>query len=261
MGQGKRYKESFLKEYKKIIIFTIVLISIGLFWILMQTLSKYILTRKDIGEIHPSNFYFESNVQENNLYMWNGKDEYVIDIDLKNYEDEFRFSSFNIPYEISISTEADIDVITKINDVQASEGIIKGSKNEKKSDNIQLTISPKEKEILDDFTIKLKISSKSPYVKEIEGNLNIKIIRNSDYEINLVSENDYEKLLIKTNSYSGNIKIKYDTTKIMPYDFNKITNEGEIILNVEEKQNYQEEFIKLTSDTNIELGRDIIVEN
>lgn len=260
MRKGKMYKRNFFKEYKKIIVFTTVLISIVIFWILMQTLAKYILKRKDVSEIHPSNFYFESNIQENNSYIWNGKDEYIIDIDLKNYEDDLRFSSFDISYEISISTEADIDVITKINDVQATEGIIKGENNEKNSNKITLIINKNKTDITDDLKIKLMITSKSPYTKTIEGNLNIKIVDNSDYEINLESKSDYEKLLIKTNNYSGNIKIKYDTTKVMPYDFSKITNEGEFMLVVEKNQNYQEEFIKLISGEQIELGKDIVVE-
>lgn len=264
MRREKKYNSNNIKHEK--ILFICIFIILVIF--VARALAKYIIKYQDIAEANATKFYFKSNMLDTeekiyNYYDWDGKSEYNIEFELCNYEDELRYSSFDIPYKITINTDStDIQTSCSINGEVTTEGILL-SENSTKNNMVKLTINPTEGvEILNTVKLKITVTTVEPYEKTLIGTFNINVNKNNPYDVNLKSETDYEKLLITTYSYKGNIKIKYDKTKLILFTDNLegITlNDDIAILNIESNSNYQVEFIKITTDS-VELGTDIITE-
>lgn len=265
MQHAKRYESNDIEKYKKFLLICIVIIIISA---IASTIAKYFLKYQDITEADATRFYFSSNAldttaKQYNYYDWNGKSEYNIEFELYNYEDELRYSNFEIPYEVNIKADSeDVDIKCSIDGVVTKEGTLK-SENSKEYNRVKLTITPRDGvEISKPIQISVDVKTDSMYEKILSGIFNLNINNNNPFDVNLKSENDYEKLIITTYSYKGNIKIKYNSTKLMLFTDNiegiTTTDDG-VILNVKSNSNYQIEFIKLTTDS-VELGTDIVIE-
>lgn len=264
MQRKKIHDSNNIKREK--ILFICAFIILGIF--VSRAWAKYIIKYQDIAEANATNFYFKSNILDTeekiyNYYNWDGKSKYDIEFELYNYEDELRYSNFDIPYKIEIDTDStDIQTSCSIDGNVATEGILLND-NTTKYNQVKLIIEPKEGvEISDSIKLRIIVTTEEPYEKTLIGTFNININKKKTYDVNLKTETDYEKLVITTYSYEGNIKIKYDKTKLILFTDNledvTLADDG-AILNTKVNCNYQVEFIKMTTDT-IKLGTDISIE-
>ena len=120
----------------------------------------------------------------------------------------------------------------------------------------------------DEFNIKVKINSLSPYKKEIVSNIKIKMKKSND-EISSELENngEYVTLKINTNDVVEDKTITFDNTKlildkanILLQNVNVSTNSFTIPkANFETNKEYEIIFIKNASSSEIELGKDITI--
>ena len=120
----------------------------------------------------------------------------------------------------------------------------------------------------DEFNIKVKINSISPYKKEIVSNIKIKM-KKSNNEISSALENngEYVTLKINTNDFTESKTISYDNTKVTLDKANILLQNVNIgagnftipKANFETNKEYEIIFIKNDNSSEIELGKDITI--
>ena len=255
----------------KIIIFVIVIIS---FLILSITLAKYAFKVDDIHQIESSAFYFNSDITGNyETEVWNGESDLEINFSVKNYENNNLITNDNITYNIEIEKLDDInnEITTKIyeKNVEISgEQVLTGNVSNSKS--YVLKISKNNDVTTNEFNLKIKINSVSPYKQELIGNIKINMLKNNN-EINTAIEDngEYVALKISTNDFIDNKTITYDNTKLILDKANILLDNIKITINdntsgftiqksnFETNMDYVINFIKIDDSSEIELGKDI----
>jgi len=263
----------------RILIFDVAII---FFFIFAVSMSKYVFKLKDEHQIESSAFYFASDIAgiEKKFFStenWNGDSELQINFDVENYENQSLITKEDIKYTISVekiddtNNEITAEVYknnTKISGEQTLTGnalstndyVIKVSKN-----NSTITATA--------FNLKVKITSVSPYKKELVGNIKINIPQeNNEISTSLKDNGDYVSLSIKTNDYLEDKIITYDTTKlvldranILLKDISIKSSENTNIFTItkssfEKDSEYEINFVKVDSSASVELGTEIVVD-
>ena len=257
-----------IQQNRKIIIVAIVIIS---FLILSVTMAKYIFKVKDVRTIESESFYFDSDIDGNYTKEWDGTNTLEIGFSVMNYENLNLITSENITFNLNAEIQDDTN-----NEVTAKiyENNAKISREETFTGGTATTINyilkiNKNTEITnDEFNIKVKINSLSPYKKEIVSNIKIKMKKSND-EISSELENngEYVTLKINTNDVVEDKTITFDNTKlildkanILLQNVNVSTNSFTIPkANFETNKEYEIIFIKNASSSEIELGKDITI--
>lgn len=263
----------------RILIFDVAII---FFFIFAVSMSKYVFKLKDEHQIESSAFYFASDIAgiEKKFFStenWNGDSELQINFDVENYENQSLITKKDIKYTISVekiddtNNEITAEIYkynTKISGEQTLNGnalstndyVIKVSKN-----NSTITATA--------FNLKVKITSVSPYKKELVGNIKINIPQENNEISTLLKDNgDYVSLSIKTNDYLEDKIITYDTTKlvldranILLKDISIKSSENTNIFIItkssfEKDSEYEINFVKVDSSASAELGTEIVVD-
>ena len=270
------------KKMKIDIRILILTVAIIFFFIFAVSMSKYVFKLKDEHQIESSAFYFASDIagiEEKNFSTenWNGDSELQINFDVENYENQSLITKEDIKYTISVekiddtNNEITAEIYennTKISGEQTLTGnalstndyVIKVSKN-----NSTITATS--------FNLKVKITSTSPYKKELVGNIKINIPQeNNEISTSLKDNGDYVSLSIKTNDYLEDKTITYDTTKlvldranILLKDISIKSSENTNIFTItkssfEKDSEYEINFVKVDSSASVELGTEIVVD-
>lgn len=263
----------------RILIFDVAII---FFFIFAVSMSKYVFKLKDEHQIESSAFYFASDIAgiEKKFFStenWNGDSELQINFDVENYENQSLITKKDIKYTISVekiddtNNEITAEIYkynTKISGEQTLTGnalstndyVIKVSKN-----NSTITATA--------FNLKVKITSVSPYKKELVGNIKINIPQENNEISTLLKDNgDYVSLSIKTNDYLEDKIITYDTTKlvldranILLKDISIKSSENTNIFIItkssfDKDSEYEINFVKVDSSASAELGTEIVVD-
>lgn len=257
-----------IKNKKKIDIKTLILILLFTS-IIFFSFSKYTV---QVNEKHiqtSEEFYFASDMLSENgnvyeLYDWDGINEYLITIDLRNSEDFLRYTEKDITYNISVTGSDNITV----NMENTSRKIIGGNANKATE---RLSIRPKT--ILTPGSmaeVEVTATTNSPYEKTIIGTFRIYVKNASEYTASLNNSSDYSTLNIKTSKIDGkSIIIQYDSSKVILDTTNSIFEGQTIVQNgtqntittnsLQNNESYLIEFIKKDSNNIINLGTDIVV--
>ena len=257
----------------KIVVFITAII---FFLILSTTMSKYVFKLEDTHQIESVAFYFNSNIAENYTEDWDGKSNIKIGFDVNNYDNTKLVTPEDIKYNIQVEKLDDLnnDIIAEIceNDTKiSSEQNLTGNLFENK--NYTLNISAQNENIsVDEFNLKVKVTSETPYKKEIVGNIKINMQKmNNEIENSLTDGGEYVALNIKTNDYIADKTIRFDNTELVLDKSNNLLKDVEINTtdnlssftitksNFELDTEYKINFIKIDSSSQIELGKDIIV--
>lgn len=257
----------------KIIIFVIVIIP---FLILSITLAKYTFKVEDTHQIESSAFYFNSDIIGNyETEEWNGDNDLEINFSVKNYENNNLITNGNITYNIEVEklNDTNNEISAKIyeNNVEVSgEQVLTG--NSLNSKSYVLKISKNNNITANEFNLKIKINSVSPYKQELIGNVKINILK-SNNEINTAIEDkgEYVALKISTNDFIDNKTITFDNTKLILDKANilldniKITTNGNTSSftiqksDFETNMNYEINFIKIDDSSEIKLDQDMCI--
>ena len=120
----------------------------------------------------------------------------------------------------------------------------------------------------DEFNIKVKINSLSPYKKEIVGNIKISILKsNNSIDTALEDKGEYVTLKINTNDVLEDKTITFDNNKITLDKANALLHNINLDArnftipkaNFETNKEYEIIFIKNDNSSEIELGKDITI--
>ena len=261
-----------IQQNRKVIIVAIVIIS---FLILSGTMAKYIFKVEDVHTIESASFYFNSDIDGNYTNEWNGAESLEIGFSVSNYENQNLVTNEDILFNLEAEKQDDTnnEVTSKIyekNTEVAGEQTITGGAATTKNYVLRIT---KNSEITnDEFNIKLKINSLSPYKKELVGNIKINILKSNDsIDTAFEDKGEYVTLKINTNDFIESKTISYDNTKltldkanVLLQNLNITTNNGvnSFIIpkaNFETKKEYEIIFIKNDNSSEIELGKDIMI--
>lgn len=257
-----------IQQNRKIIIVIIVIISL---LILSVTMAKYIFKVEDIHTIESAKFYFNSNLDGNYTNEWDGENNLEIGFSVSNYENQDLVTNENIVFNLDAEKEDDVnnEIIAKIYENNAeitkAQTIVGGTATTK---NYVLKITKNSEIIANEFNIKLKIDSLSPYKKEIISNINIKMKKeNNEITTSLEDNGEYVTLKINTNDFLEDKSITFDNTKLildrantLLQNINDSTNSFAIPkANFEKNKEYEIVFIKKDNSSEIELGRDITI--
>ncbi len=256
------------QQNRKVIIVAIVIIS---FLILSVTMGKYIFKVEDVHTIESVSFYFNSDIDGNYTNEWDGTNTLEIGFGVMNYENQNLVTDENISFNLDVEKQDDTnnEVTAKIyekNTEVAGEQTITGGAATTKNYVLRIT---KNSEITnDEFNIKVKINSISPYKKEIVSNIKIKM-KKSNNEISSALENngEYVTLKINTNDFTESKTISYDNTKVTLDKANILLQNVNIgagnftipKANFETNKEYEIIFIKNDNSSEIELGKDITI--
>ena len=257
----------------RIIIFIIFLI---FFSILSVTMAKYVLKIEDIHQIESSPFYFNSDIAPNkisNYYEknWDGEENLEINFSINNYENLNLVTKENITYEIEIEKidDANNEITAQIyenNKNITGEQTLTGGAFETK--NYILKIKKNSTITADEFNLKLKINSLTPYKEEIISNIKINMSKGDNTISSLITDNgEYVILKIQTNDYVSSKTITFDNSKLVLDKANNLLNNVNITTNsfiipkdnFEENMNYEVVFVKIDNNTEIKLGTDITI--
>lgn len=257
-----------IQQNRKIIIVIIVIISL---LILSVTMAKYIFKVEDIYTIESAKFYFNSNLDGNYTNEWNGAESLEIGFSVSNYENQNLVTNEDILFNLEAEKQDDTnnEVTSKIYEnnaeVSGEETLIGGTATIK---NYVLKITKNSEITSDEFNIKVKINSISPYKKEIVSNIKIKM-KKSNNEISSALENngEYVTLKINTNDFTESKTISYDNTKVTLDKANILLQNVNIgagnftipKANFETNKEYEIIFIKNDNSSEIELGKDITI--
>lgn len=258
------------KKINILLIISVIIIILGFGY----SLAKYVIQENSIHIQTAKKFYFNSSMltENNTQYVlddWNGKDNYNLTIDLKNYEDNLRFSKEDISY--NLLTTCDNNNITVTTSLDSESSSLKGGQNSTEEINIQ--ISPKINFSQGDFIeLSVTATATAPYEKTLSARFKIYVEEIIDYKTNLEqSQNsEYANLYIETYDKDQNIVISYDNTKAILDLNNDLFEQTEIVQNgtkssvsltINKYSNYNITFIKKDFDSELNLGTDIIVSN
>ncbi len=168
---------------------------------IIPIIAKYIKTVENNIQVNSSNFYFASDLLDvpatNGTFpeYTLGKGTNTITFNLNNYEDDLRFTTIDIDYEIKVTNSSNIVVFEENGTLNSI-----SSKNSKKIDIASLS---------SDIYI-VEVTSTSPYIKQLKGKFIIQDVDNDiTYTVSDGSGSTVVMLTISTNDYSGNIKIKW----------------------------------------------------
>ena len=184
----------------KIIISSITIILI-LTCTFIPIFAKYLKNQKNLVGVSSKDFYFTSDLLDvpatNGTFpeYTLGKGTNTITFNLNNYEDDLRFTTVDIEYEVKVMNSNDVVVFVENGTLNAT-----SSKNSKKFDITSLASD----------TYIVEVNSKSPYIKKLKGKFIIQDV--DDDIIYTVSDgvgSTVVKLTISVNDYSGNINIKW----------------------------------------------------
>lgn len=269
-----------MKKNKKYIIFLLIAIAFVTV-IIIFTRGKYVLEKSTDHIQNSEQFYFESDlleVEEKSVqytFSEEQKSAYDINFNIMNFQDAKRFNNFDTPYKIdvkiinpdsTITVPYEIKINEKTYDIGDENNVdnqpsLAGNTKVTDNVNVKLDLSNVEK----DIELQITAESSSPYVKKLTKIFKIK--KEIPYETKLTDKGDYTRLSIKTNSYKGKLNISFNTTKLileeLYYDNNTITinnNIGSKVLDVDENNNYEIDFIKKSNSDVITLNTDIKVE-
>lgn len=259
-----------IQQNRKIIIVAIVIIS---FLILSVTMAKYIFRVEDVHQIESTTFYFNSDIAQNeeSYYTeeWDGTNTLEISFSVNNYENQNLVTNEDITFSLEAEKQNDInnEITAKVYDknVEAigTQMLAGGTATTK---NYVLKISKNSEITADEFNIKLKINSVSPYKKELIGNIKINILKsNNEIKTSLEDNGEYVSLKINTNDVTESKTISYDNTKltldkanVLLQNVNVNTNSFTIPkANFEANKEYEIIFIKNDNSSEIELGKDV----
>ena len=254
------------------IVFILLIILIG------RTTAKYVMEKMTTRNIESSKFYFEWENDD----MGTGKN-YTISLDpekakqinfsVKNYIDNLQYTKENIKYKIDATSASD-KISTKIldssNNEITSDSILTLSGNSISKNNYTLIITPnKTLNAGDEIDIILKITSTTPYVKEMSSNIKIKVVKSEEYTTNFISKDNYVILEINTNHIENDIKIQYDNSKLIldksyalvnkieETSINSVNNFTIPSSEIKDKSNYKIIFIKKDKSSTITFGNDL----
>lgn len=263
-------------------IFLIVAFLLLIFFI-ASSLSKYVIEKRDTHAQESTAFYFESliaKVEEGTTYQktdWDGSSTQTIYFSVKNYSNNLLKTSEDITYKICAELmEKDelIDVLVydTSNKVITQEDTCLLSGSDLNENQYELKIIPKVSQIDvgKEFNIQLTITSISPYSKQLTSNIKVAVGKEASNEINLVNSRNGEYITL--NLYINNlqdVEINYDATKLILDQSNYLVNNLTITStdtihsftipesSLEKGKNYEINFIKITSDSDVILGTDI----
>ena len=273
--KGKRtLNNKKVKPDIKIIIFVIFLI---FFLILSVTMAKYVLKIEDTHQIESSSFYFNSDIAQDKesdycTKNWDGEDNLEINFSINNYENLNLVTKENITYEIEIEKldDKNNEITAQIyeNNIEiAGEQTLTGGALETK--NYILKITKNSTITADEFNLKLKIKSLTPYKEELVSNIKINMIKsNNTIDSSITDNGEYVTLKIQTNDYIDSKTITYDNTKIVPDKANNLLNNVNITTNsftipkanFEKNMNYEIIFVKIDNSSEINLETDITID-
>lgn len=238
--------------------------------IMVYTFSKYAIQLSSEHIQSAKKFYFESEILKVNdieyvLDDWNGIDEYILDIPLKNYEDVLRYTNEDIIYNLNATSEnTNIQISQSVQNGQIIGGNVK-------DENITIKITPKST-IPEGESVQVRVTAQtvSPYEKTLTANFKISASKVQQNEFSIVdSENsNYANLYISTKNAESTITITYNNTKAVIDTTNdllkdaNINTEGiknSITLTLKSNSNYSIGFIKKDITQVLQLGTDIII--
>lgn len=259
-------------------IFLIVILALS-FLILSITMAKYILKIEKINQIESETFYFKSNIANNGeanyTKEWEGTSNLEITFNVENYENQKLITKEDINYNIELEkiNDNNNEIIAKIyeNNKEIT-GVQTLTGNAADTNEYTLKITNNKELTLDEYKIKVKITSTSPYKEEIIGNITIKVIRNNN-EINteLIDNEDYVTLSIEMNDYVEDKTITYDKSKLDIDRANELLSDIKIETTnntnsftvakskFETNRKYEINFVKKEASASIEEGTDITI--
>lgn len=262
------------RRKKRLKINPIFIISLIIILALGYSFAKYIIEDRSIHIQSAQQFYFNSDVlkEENTEYIlkdWDGKSEYKLKINLKNYEDNLRNTNEDIIYEFQTScNNPDIAITTSIDNKTKS---LTGKTNSEEIININ--INPKKIFTKEDYVeIDVSAIAQIPYEKTISAKFKIYVQDIINYKTNLIDSigSEYATLNIETYNNNQRLTISYDNAKTI-LDMNNeifkettITQQGNknnILITLNSNSIYNLTFIKNDFNNKLLLGTDIIVEN
>lgn len=233
--------------------------------------AKYVINTTSMHIQSAEEFYFNSSIltEENTKYVfadWDGKNSYILTIDLKNYEDELRCTTQDISYKVETRTDDNVTLTTSLND---GNQILVGRQNFEQKINLlihpNITFQPG-----DAIEIEVIATTNAPYEKKLSATFEILVEEIIEYKTNLVDgiNSEYADLYIENYENEKNIKIIYDNTKVILDTNNELLEQAPIIegknqntVNVQLASNGNYHIIFIKKDTSQELvfGTDIIV--
>ena len=274
------------KNVVKLSIILAIIIFLIIQFVIAIISSRYTLKRENIHGYESGHFYIKSDLEGNEdntyNYFWNQADLGSITLTVKNNENFSLYSNGELRYTINAEIIDDIEMANLIdvnvcdyytgNELTGEQFLYERSNDfhmftcdfSKRSGTIDLGR---------EFRIKITISANSPYTKQIESFINVKVVEFRDYEFNLVNSanNEYVTLDINVHSVSEDLTISYDNTKLqldlnglLLNDLTLTTNNNITSFTISsstllENSNYEIIFIKSNNQNNIQLGTDIIV--
>lgn len=257
-----------IQQNRKIIIVAIVIIS---FLILSLTMAKYIFKVEDVHTIESASFYFNSDIDGNYTKEWDGVNALEIGFCVTNYENQNLVTDENVSFNLDVEKQDDTndEITTKIYEnnaeVSGEETLTGGTATTK---NYILKINKNAEITNDEFNIKVKINSLSPYKKEIVGNIKISILKsNNSIDTALEDKGEYVTLKINTNDVLEDKTITFDNNKITLDKANALLQNINLDArnftipkaNFETNKEYEIIFIKNDNSSEIELGKDIMI--
>lgn len=257
------------KEKRKNHIFLISLIILCL--ITAYSFSKYVIQLSKMHIQRAKDFYFTSDVLTEDkktyeLYDWNGKETYTVEINLNNYDDEIRYTEDEIKYNFS-ATSSNSNIKITTNDT--GKGILKSST--KSQNKIIINIEPtKNFTSGENIEIEINANSTEPYEKNLSAILKIYVKDETSYTADLkdASNQDFAELYIDTKKIEKELTITYDNTKAILDNNNELLKDIEITksgtknsfnIPVNSNSNYCIKFIKKNPENKLTLNTDIAI--
>lgn len=187
------------KKIKVLISITIIVLAITCS--IIPILAKYIKKVNNNIQINSTDFYFTSDLLDvpapNGTFpeYTLGKGTNTITFRLNNYEDDLRFTTIDIDYEIKVTNLSDAIVFEETGTLNAS-----STKNSKQFDITSLASD----------TYIVEVTSTSPYIKQLKGKFIIQDVEDDiTYTVSDGAGSTVVMLTISVNDYSGNINIKW----------------------------------------------------
>lgn len=232
---------------KKIIIISIILLLI----IPLSVAAKYIYNSLYEHYLTTKGFYFYSDfldisTKEYKLDNWSGSENYNISFNLYNYQNDLKYTSSNIEYNISYECSSNVSCST---DLYNNQGVLSGEG--KNYSRVNLVIEPTEPlHAGDEVSVLVKASTNNIFRKELKAKYII-TVNDIDYNIvdnaksmyailNIVNSSDKEKsvtlnfdnsivnidtsnkLVVNGTSYNRDEYLKSVTIKLSPLSDNSI---------------------------------------
>lgn len=206
---------------KKIKWITIIFLFASLFLTIITVLGRYVTKSLNDFYLESQEFYFNSDKLTKNgadyqINNWSGVEDYQITINMDSRENNLKFASYDIGYNINYTCSSNI-----ICQISKTEGIIHSSTN---TDYFTLTITPNTTfENGDVAWVEITTTSNGEYIKELSAmftfvvgqeNITYQIedSSNSPYlELNITNTQSYYIVDIPFDSYTQGQRINVST--------------------------------------------------